>query len=318
MTKQKDEIVTVVIPTYNRKDKLIRCIDSVIANDYKHKYIIVTDDASTDGTHIAIKKYKKRKDFLYLRNKKESLLSVTINNALLHSKGEYIFIVDDDNVLEKDCISNLVSSFKKYKEAGIVGPLALYKSHPNIIMHAGTVKSKFMRRAIFLYMNEEWKGQIKEGEEVEEFANAFMFKRKLIYEVGMWDLSVPFMGEDGNFEARVRKKGYKIIINPKAVTYHEVPYLPKERYFIRVNKLRMYYVMRSKIINEFRYDTSLGKLTFFISIPLYIAYYMMVIFKSENSLKEKFNLLKSLFSGIIDGFIVVILNKSEIVWPTKG
>lgn len=124
--KFEDKYVTIIIPTFNRKKMLIKCIDSVIASDYKKKYIIVSDDASTDGTESAIKKYINKKNFLYIKNTKESLLSITINNAIRFSKGEYIFILDDDNVLKKNCISNLVSSFNTYKKAGIVGPLALY------------------------------------------------------------------------------------------------------------------------------------------------------------------------------------------------
>lgn len=312
--KRKDKFVTIIIPTFNRMGKLIKCINSVLDNDYKYKYIIVSDDASTDGTENAIKKYINKKNFLYLRNSNESLLSVTINNAIQFSKGEYIFILDDDNVLQKNCISNLVSSFKGHKKAGIVGPLALYKSHKDIIMHAGTTRSRFMRRAIFIYMNEKWNGQIEEGEEVEDFANAFMFKKKIINKIGMWDLLVPFMGEDGNFEARVRKAGYKIIINPKAITYHDIPYNPKEKYFVRVNKLRLYYTMRSKIINEFRYDTLIGRLTFSISIPIYLCYYILLINKSNKNLKEKLELLKYLFKGTADGIKNALLKKSKIIW----
>ncbi len=312
--KCKGKFVTIIIPTFNRMRKLIKCINSVLDNDYKYKYIIVSDDASTDGTENAIKKYINKKNFLYLRNSNESLLSVTINNAIQFSKGEYIFILDDDNILQKNCISNLVSSFKSHKKAGIVGPLALYKSHKDIIMHAGTTRSRFMRRAIFIHMNEKWNGQIEEGEEVEDFANAFMFKKKIINKIGMWDLLVPFVGEDGNFEARVRKAGYKIIINPKAITYHDIPYNPNERYFIRVNKLRLYYTMRNKIINEFRYDTLIGRLTFSISMPIYLCYYILLINKSNKNLKEKLELLKYLFKGTADGIKNALLNKSKIIW----
>jgi GT2 family glycosyltransferase len=312
--KFEDKYVTIIIPTFNRKKMLIKCIDSVIASDYKKKYIIVSDDASTDGTESAIKKYINKKNFLYIKNTKESLLSITINNAIRFSKGEYIFILDDDNVLKKNCISNLVLSFNTYKKAGIVGPLALYKSHKDTIMHAGTMRSRFMRRAIFIYMNEKWAGQIKEGTEVDDFANAFMFKKEIINKIGMWDLSVPFVGEDGDFEARTTKAGYKIIINPKAITYHDIPYNPKDRYFIRINKLRLYYTMRDKIINEYRYDTLIGKITFSLSIPLYLIYYVLIIFKGNKSTKNKLELLKTFFHGIMNGFKIVLLKKSSVVW----
>jgi len=230
-------LVSVVIPTFNRKDMLVRCVDSVLASTYKKIEIIIADDASTDGTEGIIKnKYYAHKNVLYIKNNKELLLSATINKALRVAKGKYIFILDDDNVIDKNCISELVSTFNKYKEVGIVGPLALYYSKKDTVMHAGVIRSPFMRRAIYPFANEKWRWQIKEGQEVEDFANAFMFKRKLLKKVGMWDLLVPFMGEDGDFEARVRMAGYKIVINPKAITYHDVPYNPRNTYFLGLTK----------------------------------------------------------------------------------
>ena len=45
-----NELISVVIPTYNRKDKLPACIASVLAQTYPNLEVIVVDDASTDGT----------------------------------------------------------------------------------------------------------------------------------------------------------------------------------------------------------------------------------------------------------------------------
>ena len=45
-----NELISVVIPTYNRKDKLPACIESVLAQTYTNIEVIVVDDASTDGT----------------------------------------------------------------------------------------------------------------------------------------------------------------------------------------------------------------------------------------------------------------------------
>jgi GT2 family glycosyltransferase len=311
-------LVSVIIPTYNRKEKLARCIDSVLASTYKRIEIIIVDDASIDGTEDIIKnKYNANKNVFYIKNNKELLLSATINKGLRIAKGEYVFILDDDNVVDKKCILELVSTFNKYKEAGIVGPLALYYSKKDTIMHAGVIRSTFMRRAIYLFANEKWKLQIKEGQEVEDFANAFMFKRKLLGQVGMWDLLVPFMGEDGDFEARVRKAGHKAIINPKAITYHDVPYNPNSTYFFRVNKMRLYHVMHSKILYVYRYDNLIHKLTFTISIPVYLSFYIRAILKDKNNKFKKAELFNALIKGVIDGFSDSIKHRSKIEWSTK-
>ena len=160
-------------------------------------------------------------------------------------------------------------------------------------MHAGTIRSKFMRRAIYIHENERWSNQVSYGYEVEDFSNAFMFKKGVAKKVGLWDLLVPSMGEDVDFEARVRTAGYKVIINPNAITYHDIQYNPKVTYFLRVNETRMYHAMHSKVLYVYRYDTILQKLTFTISIPIYLAFYMRAIIKDKNTENKKVKLLKS-------------------------
>lgn len=45
-------LVSVIIPTYNRKDMLKQALDSLLMQDYSYMEIIVSDNASSDGTHL--------------------------------------------------------------------------------------------------------------------------------------------------------------------------------------------------------------------------------------------------------------------------
>jgi len=49
-------LVSIIIPTHNRRDMVIRLLQSIIASTYKSIEVIVVDDASVDGTAVAIKK----------------------------------------------------------------------------------------------------------------------------------------------------------------------------------------------------------------------------------------------------------------------
>lgn len=305
-------MVSVIIPTMDRAEMLKRCINSTICSTYKNIEIIVSDDSMSNSSKLIVKRLKSRfRKIKYIHNTEKNI-SVAINKAIKKSKGKLIFILDDDNEIDKNCIAELVSSITKDNNIGIVGPLAFYYSHRNIIMHAGVKRSRFMRRALYIHGNEKWGGQIKEGEEVEDFANAFMFKKEAAKKVGLWDLLVPYMGEDGDFEARVRKAGYKVIINPQAKTYHEIQYNLKEAYFLRVNERRMYHSMHSKMLYVFRYDKALQKFTFTFSVPIYLAFYIRAIINDKNKENRKLKLIRALFKGTCEGFIDAFKKKSSI------
>ena len=316
LTKTKDSrsrpLVSVIIPTMDRPEMLERCIKSVISSTYKNIEIVVSDDSDSDDSKLVVDKLKDLfQKILYIHNTEKNI-SIAINRAIKQSKGELIFILDDDNEIDKNCIGEMVRSITQDKNIGIVGPLALYYSHRDIIMHAGVIRSRFMRRAIYIHENEKWNGQIKKGEEVEDFANAFMFKREAAKKAGLWDLLVPYMGEDGDFEARVRKAGYKAIINSWARTYHDIPYNPKEAYFLRVSERRMYHAMHSKVLYIFRYDNLTQKITFSLSLPLYFAFYLSAIIKDKNKENKKSKLIRALFKGTYEGFADAFRKRSQI------
>ncbi len=307
--------ISVIIPTKDRPKMLERCLNSVLLSTYTNLEIIVSDDSKSSESKETVEKFKNKfQNIKYICNN-ENNISIAINRAIKQSdsdNSDFAFILDDDNEIGKNCIKELISSMVKDKNVGIVGPIAFYYSNKDIIMHAGTIRSKFMRRALYVHENERWTNQINEGYEVEDFANAFMFRKEVVKKVGMWDLLVPLMGEDADFEARVRKAGYKVIINPKAITYHDIPYNPKEIYFLRVNERRMYHSMHSKVLYVFRYDNLMQKLTFTISVPLYLAFYLRAIIKDKNKENKKSKLIRALFKGTSEGFADAFKKRSEI------
>ncbi len=317
MTNNK--LVSVVIPTWNRREMVVRCIESVLRSGYENIEVLVGEDPSKNEAEPEIRrKYGKDRKVKYLKNKKMALVAATVNKLLRLSKGEYIFLLNDDNVIDKRCVEELVSSLKRHKEVGIVGPLAFYYSHPKIIMHAGTVRSGFMRAFTSPHANEKWHGQIREGDVVDDFGNAFMFRREAMLKAGMWDLLVPTQGEDGDFEARVKKAGYGVIINPRAKTYHDIPYLPVSNtvslFFLRVDQVRLYNAMHSKILYEYRYESTINKLTFTLSLPVYYSYYVYAIMKTPNyhTLEDKLHLFALLNTGILKGFCDALFARNMI------
>lgn len=116
-------MVSIVISTYNRPDRLKRAIESVIGQTYKDWELIIIDDASTDATRKAVLPYcdTHPKQILYYRREKNFGTDTRPKNeGILHAKGEYVAFLDDDNEFLPDHLMALVKSAEKNPTADVI------------------------------------------------------------------------------------------------------------------------------------------------------------------------------------------------------
>lgn len=103
------KLITVIIPVYNVKPYLSKCIESVIKQSYKNLEIILVDDGSDDGSFSVCKEFSKKDNRIKLYHTENLGLSHARNVGLDHASGEYIIFVDSDDYIRKDMISTMVS-----------------------------------------------------------------------------------------------------------------------------------------------------------------------------------------------------------------
>jgi hypothetical protein len=82
--------------------------------------------------------------------------------------------------------------------------------------------------------------------------------------------------------------------------------------------MRLYHAMHSKILYVYRYDKLIQKITFTLSIPIYLGFYVFMILKDKSSLSKKIEYFYSLIKGTTDGFLDALKQRSSIEWPKKG
>ena len=91
--------LSIIIPTWNRKKKLIKLIGLLKTKIKNHKIkyeIIICDSFSEDGTELFVKSlFKKSKEIVY-RNIKNNNISAKRNIGLKYSKYDNILLLDDD------------------------------------------------------------------------------------------------------------------------------------------------------------------------------------------------------------------------------
>lgn len=119
------DIVTVVVPTYNRAHLLDETIPSYLQDEVKE--IIVVDDASTDDTPDVLSVLANRfpGKIRFVRNDENRKQAFSKNRGKELANTPWIYFGDDDSVLHKGSIRNLLDTAQR-KKADIVGAIALY------------------------------------------------------------------------------------------------------------------------------------------------------------------------------------------------
>ena len=100
-------LISVIIPVYDVKDYLPRCLDSVRAQTYSNLQIILIDDGSTDASARLCDIYAKLDSRAQVYHQSNAGLSAARNQGLELATGKYIYFLDSDDYLEHDCLEYL-------------------------------------------------------------------------------------------------------------------------------------------------------------------------------------------------------------------
>ena len=97
-----EDLVSAIVPVYNRDKYLHECIDSIINQTYKNLEIIFIDDGSTDNSLSILKHYERLDKWIIVMTQNNLGISLAVKNALSISNGKYIFRVDSDDINSLD------------------------------------------------------------------------------------------------------------------------------------------------------------------------------------------------------------------------
>lgn len=107
-------MISVIIPVYNTRDYLDRCLDSITTQSEKDLEIILVDDCSTDGSKEKLQAWADRDPRIrVIYKEKNSGVSNSRNLGLTSCKGDYITFVDSDDSLSADYLKNLLQAIEE-------------------------------------------------------------------------------------------------------------------------------------------------------------------------------------------------------------
>src|SRR5688572_8594034 len=112
-------LVSVIIPTYNRRRWIGECLDVIKAQTYPNVETLVIDDRSTDDTVEWLRSEPKYSFAQIHVQPKNGGASVARNTGIGLSKGELVAFIDSDDVLAPNHIEKAVEVFQKDPDVGL-------------------------------------------------------------------------------------------------------------------------------------------------------------------------------------------------------
>lgn len=204
--------ISIIIPTYNRKDRLKQCLESIFKQDYPQEKIeiIVIDDGSSDGTAQMLDELlKEQPNFRYFFQMHKGPAAAR-NLGIKQAKGEIIGFTDNDCVLKRNWVKEMISAHRL--EDGIIAIGGLTKINPHNIKTAvsqflsdGAIKTNINGKADVIFFptcNVSFKKDCLNGEEFNEL------------------FPLP-AGEDLDFFWRLFKNGNRFVYRQDIEIFHD-------------------------------------------------------------------------------------------------
>lgn len=232
--------IFIIILNWNQKEDALECLSSVTKIDYTNYKVILVDNGSIDGSQEAIK--NNYPEVVLIENK-ENLGYANGNNVgikhALKKGADYIFILNNDTVVDSKTPSLLVDAAEEEKNIGIVGPKIYYCKEPNRIQSVGGILDRNFN-PLHRGFKEIDKDQFEDTKEVDFVSgSAMLIKREVFDKIGFFDSQFFMYWEETDFCYRARKQGFRIVVVPKAKIWHKggVSSTPLITYYTARNKL---------------------------------------------------------------------------------
>jgi len=118
MPERENQLISVIIPVYNRRKLLAETLESVLSQTYENWECIIVDDGSSDGSQDIAKKYAS-KDPRYKFSERKRLpkgASTCRNIGIDSSVGEFVIFLDSDDILGAECLEYRIEKAQLLKD----------------------------------------------------------------------------------------------------------------------------------------------------------------------------------------------------------
>jgi glycosyltransferase involved in cell wall biosynthesis len=255
--------VSIILPVRNEILTIEKTIEGILSQDYpkSRMEILIADGNSDDGTNNIIKEYAKKEPLIKYIFNKNRIVPTSLNLAIKASKGEIIVRMDAHNFYPDNYISTLVRYLTEY-DAGNTGCVikTIPSSDNNVSKAVATGLS-----SPFGVGNSLFRTGVKKPVYVDTVPYG-CFKKEVFKKIGLFDEDL-VRNQDDEFNARMIKNGYKILLVPDV----EVSYIARDN-LKKLSKMLYQYGLFKPLVN-----IKLGSIpTLRQLIPLFFVLYVVI------------------------------------------
>lgn len=240
-------IFSVIIPTYNRKHLLKKCLNSLLNQTFpkdEYEVIVVDDGSPPEADSPPHPPLAEEADVSLLTGRRQTSIpfhfltqehrgpAAARNLGIKKAQGEIIAFTDDDCVPPANWLEKLYDGFKRHPEVAVVSG---YQEAPEEILQKNLIAQyeRFQTRALYRGKDKEIIGGFETPGGV---TNNMAVKRKVFDKVGLFDENFPVpAGEDADLKKRIANARFKFLYLPLKVEHYQEYSL---RGFLRQQKTR--------------------------------------------------------------------------------
>ncbi len=300
--------VDIILLNFNGYKDTIECIKSLERISYDNYKIVVVDNNSTDESENKIIEFiKTKKNIVFIQTGENLGFSGGNNIGIkysLENGADYICLLNNDTIVEKDFLNSLVDEMEIDYSLGMTAGMIMYHSHPHLIWSAGGyIDNKRALGRHFGMKSDELMPEYRVKKEVTFLTGCLQLIRRDVFKtIGLYDDEYFLYMEDVDFCYRCQKAGYKLKYIPDSKIYHKVSASTGEG-----SPIMLYYMTRNRLLYNKKNQNNI-----FMRLFLYL-FIIMKLFIEFIRNRNKFKyFIKSVKDYLLGNFGKAVLPAMDI------
>jgi GT2 family glycosyltransferase len=298
-----NKLIYAIVVNWNNYSDTQECLESIRMNSYPVTQVVLVDNASKDGSLEKLQEDYANDNALHIIQNEANYgfargVNVGIRYALARG-AEFVFLLNNDAVIDRLCIQMLVSTLEADATAGIAGPRVFYHADPDRIWQGGGYFS-LIKTGVVNPEKNRLQTSLVEGTQGIQKASfltgcAMLIRSQVFEKVGLFDEDFFFYDEDVEFCLRVTRAGFELLYVPQARSWHKIGNVVKDR----TGPFVMYHLARSRLLVLRKgYTTAYFLYGLLVHLMLYTPYRMLQIMQGSRSWSAAKAWIKGTWDGI--------------------